>query len=150
MILDSFSQIDRYQGFHHNIYLGLQHLATLPRSLALGSYTLSDCIKVYVSEYQTCLENKFEFEAHRYAIDIQYPLIGRERVQWSPLAGMAACSEYDPAGDRTWYRNPTHVGECIIGDGVFAIYFPEDAHNPQLSAGPSTEIIKKVTLKISV
>ena len=57
---------------------------------------------------------------------------------------------YDEVKDRTFYKNPSPYGcEVIIGEGTFAIMFPEDGHSPQHLVGKS-EMIKKVTVKVSI
>lgn len=150
MISDSLIRIGRYKHINSDIYLGLEHLAKLQPNAPLGTYSLSPRVIVHIDEYTTKPENAYRFEAHKHVIDIQYALVGREKVQWSPLENMIAVTDYDPVGDRTWYQNPSHIGECILGDGVFAIYYPEDAHNPQLSTTNTGQLIKKVTIKVMV
>ena len=150
MISDTFTNIHRYKSFHPDVFIGLEYLKTISPNIETGTYIVSDNVQVIVSEYPTLLENQQKYEAHRHVIDIQYPISGRERVQWAPLEGMSQCTEYDSTNDRTYYENPSHIAESIIGDGVFAIYFPEDAHNPQLAVNNKVEHIRKVTVKVSL
>ena len=71
-------------------------------------------------------------------------------MKWSPIEGMDVNIPYDEVKDRTFYKNPSPYGcEVIIGEGTFAIMFPEDGHSPQHLVGKS-EVIKKVTVKVSI
>jgi biofilm protein TabA len=148
MILDSIDNIARYKEFNDDIFIGLEYVKNISPKVEFGEYVISNSVKCIVSEYSTKNRNDEKFEAHKHVIDIQYPIIGQERVQWSPLRGMAACTEYDAVMDRTYFINPSCNTTCIIGKGIFAIYFPEDAHNPQLAVEMQEEVIKKVTIKI--
>jgi len=150
MILDILDNIDRYSGLNKDVYAGLQFLKKIDINIDVGEYSVSENIKMIVSEYPTRVENNEKYEAHKYVIDIQYPIIGSELVQWSSLKKMKACTKYDVANDRTFFKEPHCKTDCIIGKGVFAIFFPEDAHNPQHAPGSFEEIIKKITIKVKL
>ena len=48
------------------------------------------------------------------------------------------------------YKNPHPQGTHVdIGNGVFAIMFPQDGHSPQLYVN-KPEFIKKITIKVSI
>ena len=81
---------------------------------------------------------------------IQYPILGLERVKWSPIEGMEVNIPYDSVKDRTFFKSPSSQGTHVdIGDGIFAIMFPRDGHSPQHYVGKS-EFIKKITIKVSI
>lgn len=150
MIVDQIKNIEIYKGISPDIYAGLKYLATMKPDVELGTYVVNDRVKVIVSSYSTveCFERGYE--AHKHVIDIQFPIVGRERVKWSPIEGMDVNIPYDEVKDRTFYKNPSPYGcEVIIGEGTFAIMFPEDGHSPQHLVGKS-EVIKKVTVKVSI
>lgn len=149
MILGHFDNVERYRGFNEEIYLSLKYLKNVPSSVEKGIYPITDLSKLIVSEYETTPVGLGKFEAHRHVIDIQYPIIGEERIKWSPLSEMTAISEYDQLSDTTFYTNPSGQNECTIGGGVFAIFFPEDAHRPQLCGKAGKLKIKKLTVKVS-
>lgn len=150
MILGSLKDIDRYQSISSDIYLGLQFLASASKDIALGEYPISDNAKAIVSEYETIAEFVRGYEAHRHVIDIQYPIIGMERVKWSPIDGMDVNIPYDEIKDRTFFKNPKVQGNHVdIGNGIFAIMFPEDGHSPQHFI-EKPELIKKITIKVTI
>ncbi len=149
MILDLIKNIGIYKGLSPDIYVGLEFLRDVKPDIELGVYVINAKVKAIVSSYSTveCFERGYE--AHRHVIDIQYPIKGRERVKWSPVAGMDVNIPYDAAKDRIFYKTPSPYGcEVVIGNGVFAIMFPDDGHSPQHLVEKS-EMIKKVTVKVA-
>lgn len=150
MILDSLKNIDIYKGISPDIYAGLQFLQAATPDIALGEYPINDNVKAIVSEYETVESFTRGYEAHVHVIDIQYPIRGMERVKWSNLQGMDVNIPYDEKKDRTFYKNPSPQGTHVdIGNGIFAIMFPEDGHSPQHYID-KPELIKKITIKISI
>lgn len=150
MVLDTLNNIALYKGLSKDIYAGLQFLSKAKPDIELGVYKINNNVKAIVSSYETV--NLFErgYESHKHVIDIQYPIIGLERVKWSPIKGMTVNIAYDKLKDRTFFIDPskqaTHVD---IGNGVFAIMFPQDGHAPQHKVGKK-EVIKKITIKVSI
>jgi len=150
MIIDSLFNIVRYKNLGVDIFTGLEYLSSVEPDVEIGEYIISQNVKAIVSEYSTKIQNNQRYEAHKHTIDIQYPIIGSELVQWSPLDNMIVCTEYDNKNDRTYYKNPSSNVDCIIGNNIFAIYFPEDAHNPQQAPNQIEEVIKKITVKVDL
>lgn len=149
MIFDSIKNARLYYGVHPDIKAGLEYLESLSPEIELGEYIINDNVKAIVSEYMTKEVFERGYEAHRHVIDIQFPIIGRERIKWSNLEGMKMHIDYDPAKDRAFFKNPVEKTQVDIGNGFFAIFFPEDAHGPQYYV-EKPEKIKKVTLKIKM
>ena len=150
MILDQIGNVELYRNFSSTIYAGLKFIASVKPDIALGSYNICSGVKVLVTEYETLEVFERGYEAHRRVIDIQYPIIGLERVKWSPIKGMDINIPYDAEKDRTFYRNPSPQGTIVdIGQGIFAIMFPQDGHSPQHFID-KPELIKKITVKVSI
>jgi biofilm protein TabA len=150
MILDQIGNIELYKNFSKTIYAGLQFIASSTPDIALGIYEICDGVTALVTEYETLEVFERGYEAHRHVIDIQYPIIGLERVKWSPIEGMDINIPYDPVKDRTFYKNPSPQGTMVdVGQGIFAIMFPQDGHGPQHFID-EPEIIKKITVKVTI
>lgn len=150
MIVDTLDNIDVYKSLSSDIYAGLQFLKTIDPDISLGTYPINDNVKAIVTEYETVENFERGYEAHKHVIDIQFPIRGLERVKWSPIKDMEVNIPYDKNKDRTFYKNPHHLGTHVnIGNGIFAIMFPEDGHGPQHYVN-KPELIKKVTIKISI
>ncbi len=150
MIIDTLDNIEIYKNLSDDIYAGLEFLKETSPDIEIGTYPINEKVKAIVSSYETVDVFERGYEAHKHVLDIQYPIIGLERVKWSPIKGMDVNIPYDPIKDRTFFKNPskqmTHVD---IGNGVFSIMFPEDGHSPQHKVG-EREVIKKITVKVSI
>jgi YhcH/YjgK/YiaL family protein len=150
MIVDTLDSINSYKELSNDIYAGLVFLKNVDSDIELGVYTINNRVKAIVEKYETVCNNSLEFESHKHVVDIQYPVIGTERVFWSPIADMDTKSPYDKKKDRTIFVNPhaqsTHVD---IGNRVFAIMFENDGHSPQHCV-ILPQAIKKITIKVSI
>jgi biofilm protein TabA len=150
MIIDTLDNINLYKELSDDIYAGLLFLQDVDSGIKLGCYTINNRVQAIVEEYETNCSNSFEFESHKHVLDIQCPVIGTERIFWSPIANMDIKIPYDEKKDRTIFVNPhvqsTHVD---IGNGVFAIMFENDGHSPQHCVD-LPQAIKKITIKVSI
>ncbi len=150
MILDTLNNIGIYQNISPDIWAGLQFIKNASPDIQVGEYPINEKVKALVSEYETIACFERGYEAHKHVIDIQYPIIGLERIKWSPIAGMTVNVPYDEDKDRTFYKDPSAQGTHVdIGKGVFAVMFPEDGHGPQHFV-EKPEMIKKITIKVSI
>ena len=149
MIYDSIKNARIYYGIHPDIEIGLKYLKQLSLDIKLGEYKINENVKAIVSEYETIEVFERGYEAHKNVIDVQYPIIGRERIKWSFVEGMEVNIPYEVDKDRTFYKNPNSSTHVDIGNGFFAIMFPDDAHGPQHYV-EKPELIKKVTLKVKL
>ena len=150
MILDSLKNIETYKGISTDIYAGLKFLSEANPGINPGTYIINKNTKAIVSEYDTVAVFERGYEAHKNVIDIQYPIIGLEKVKWSPIEGMVVNMPYDELKDRTFFKEPSKQGtSVVIGNGIFAIMFPQDGHSPQHYI-EKPEFIKKITIKISI
>jgi len=150
MIVDQLKNLETYKGISNDIYEGLKFLANAKPEIELGTYPINKNVYAIVSEYMTVESFERGYEAHKQVIDIQYPIIGLERIKWSPIENMDINIPYDEEKDRTFYKNPSSMGTHVdIGNGVFAIMFPQDGHGPQHYV-KQPELIKKITVKVSI
>jgi len=150
MVIDKLDNIDIYKGLSNDIYEGLKFIKTANKNIEIGDHFINDRVKAIVSEYET-IENFIRgYEAHLHVIDIQYPIIGLERIKWSPINEMNVNIPYETENDRTFYKDPHNQGTHVdIGNGFFAIMFPNDGHSPQHYIYKA-EVIKKITIKVSI
>ena len=101
---------------------------------------------LFGSEYQGKTREQARVEAHRKYIDIQIAVEGTEQMGWIDVSG---CSEvltpYNPEKDVVFYTGPVST-YFTVSPGEFAIFFPEDAHQPSIGEGKMKKIIVKVLL----
>jgi YhcH/YjgK/YiaL family protein len=103
-----------------------------------------------VAEYETVPEERKPYESHREYADVQFLLRGSEWLDYAPLGTLAVLQDYDPArGD---YMLHTRAGapatRITLGNGVFSVLYPEDAHAPGVAREGVPEPVKKVVVKI--
>ena len=150
MIIDTLKNIETYKGLSIDIYEGLKFILNSTSDIKLGIHRVNKNVKAIVSEYETIENFVRGYEAHRHVIDIQYPIIGLERVKWSPIEKMNINIPYDESKDRTFFKDPSKQGTHVdIGNGIFAIMFPGDGHGPQHYV-TKPELIKKITIKVAI
>ncbi len=98
-----------------------------------------------IDEPQTRLPDEAPFEAHREFIDVQMTLDGAERIGWARRDALVPADLYDAEKDIQFFRGEGLSLDCT--SGMFAVFFPEDAHQPCV-APERPEKIRKVVVKI--
>lgn len=150
MITDTLSNIEFYKSINIDFYEGLKFIKNAAADIELGAYPLTPTAKALVMEYETKEdENGFGYEAHKNLIDIQYCIKGSERIPWCYLNELIPYTEYDAEKDVTFFNMRPEMGSVTIGNGVFAIFYPTDAHAPVFCVN-KPEMIKKIVIKVTV
>ncbi len=149
MIHDHINNLATYKGLSPNIALALDFLKQMKSDTTVGTYQINHRVKVIVSEYETKTENENGYEAHKKNIDIQYLLTGEERIACLPIERLKETKPYNEEKDAAFYAADLKPLEMTIGDGYFAVFFPQDGHMPQLCI-KKPMIVKKVVIKIEI
>ncbi|MEI6291477.1 MAG: YhcH/YjgK/YiaL family protein [Chloroflexota bacterium] len=109
-----------------------------------------DKLFAIVQTYQTRPAGTFlELEGHKKYIDIQCVVTGQELIGWIHAGSVQASSPYDEAKD-AWLGNLAveKLTMLRLAEKQVAIFFPTDAHAPQVADGISTQV-KKIVIKIA-
>lgn len=102
-----------------------------------------------VSSYVTKPQNEGFYEAHRKQIDVQILLKGRESICVTNIDGLSINSGYNAEKDCVLFNDPQRLPAVTpLTEGLFAVFFPDDAHKPALNYGASAENVKKMVVKI--
>ena len=150
MIYDIINNLDIFANFSDDIRLGLEWLRDVKPEVEVGVYELSPRVKTIVSEYSTKRENEYGYEAHRQYIDIQFLIDGKEKVCCLPLEYLKETKTYSEENDAAFYKEDNFKPqELLLGNGYFAIFFPQDGHMPQLCVD-KPEPVKKVVIKVKI
>ena len=149
MVYDKLDNIEFYRGLSPDIAMGLNFLEQMEPDTAVGVYQINPRVKAIVSEYETKTENEHGYEAHRKNIDIQYLLSGEERIACLPIERLKETKAYNEETDAAFYSADLMPQEMTIGNGYFAIFFPQDGHMPQLCVDKPKKV-KKVVIKIEI
>lgn len=149
MIFDKINNIELYKGLSEDIHLGLEFLKNAKLDIETGVHELSPRVKALVSEYKTKEVNEYGFEAHKKFIDIQYLLKGTETICCLPIEQLKEIKPYSEENDAAFYTAKTNPIEMTLGNGFFAIFYPQDGHMPQLCVNEPTDV-KKVVVKVRI
>lgn len=150
MIYDKIDNLGIYAGISEDIRLGLEWLRGVNPEIEKGVYELSPRVKAIVSEYITKEVNENGYEAHHDYIDIQYLISGLEKMCCLPLEYLKETKAYSNEIDAAFYEEANVVSqEMVIGNGYFAIFFPQDGHKPGLWIDAPIEA-KKVVVKVKI
>lgn len=149
MVYDKIDNLETYKGLSDDIYEGLKFLKNASPDLACGVHEINPRVKAIVSEYETKAVNENGYEAHRKFFDIQYLLKGAEKNCCLPIEKLKETKAYSEEKDAAFYESKILAQEFTLGDGYFAIYWPQDGHMPGLSVYEPLKV-KKVVIKIRI
>ena len=114
-----------------------------------GTYQEFDHYYIKVMSPET-IEISDIIESHQREIDIQILLTGTEKIRIFSEESVTIKSDYNPEIDCTFYTpNGDPHSEVILQPGYFAIFLPQDIHNP-LIANNTKQSLKKIVVKIDV
>ena len=99
-----------------------------------------------IEEPQALPAEEGPFEAHRGFVDLQMTLRGRALIGWAPVKRLKPMIPYSEEEDIAYYSGSGMMLDCTRG--MFALFFPEDAHQPCVSATGTPERVKKAVVKI--
>jgi YhcH/YjgK/YiaL family protein len=166
MILDTLANAHCYRPLGKGIsraleYLGKPSTARLEPNQPGAQNSLvrpiaGEDVYALVQRYRPHLRQNAFWEAHQRYIDVQCVFEGAEMMGWAPLQAMGVSKPYD--ADRDYIvleplRGGIDYGEQFftLSKGMFAIFFPSDAHMPGLA--PNDELaadVRKVVVKVRV
>ncbi len=100
-----------------------------------------------VQHYETKPRRLGKWEAHRRYADIQFIVSGVETIGHSLVSDMRIVQEYDDEKDVVFL-----VGQgsfATLRAGMFAVFYPHDAHMPGLAADAPAPV-HKIVVKVRV
>ena len=127
------------------------YLAQLPADAdEMGMTPLAgDDIKASIARFTTVTPDESVLEAHDTYIDIHVTLAGTETLAWSPRNTLEVKTPYNPDSDAIFFHPPANPAARIENaPGTFTIFFPNDAHMPQLHPATGCNEVKKVVMKL--
>lgn len=113
-----------------------------------GAFTIGKdgSITVKCEEPHLLSPEKSELEAHRRFIDIHVPLKDVETIGWAPLAALRyPHGEYDAEKDVCFYGDSA-TSLLHVRVGQMAIFFPDDAHAPNIGTGNHRKLCIKIPI----
>jgi biofilm protein TabA len=146
MILDVLQNSDNYIVMNQEFKMAFRFL--LSRNLyelAEGRYDIvDDRVYAMVSKCPGRRREEALLEVHEKYIDIQLILEGIDTMGWKAKAHCKTkCGEYDADKDVQFFKDDPDTW-LSVKSGMFAIFFPEDAHMPMVSSGHLHKVVVKV------
>jgi len=147
MIIDQLKNSGTYAVLGERIAIALKYISETDFSaVEPGKYPIDgDLIYAAVSEYHTKPVSECKIEAHKKYIDVQYIISGKETMGVTLLNGQVPSVPYNEEKDCVFYDEPT--SPVNFEAGMFAVYFPQDLHQPCISIGKGC-MVKKVVVKV--
>jgi YhcH/YjgK/YiaL family protein len=148
MIIDTLENIGRYECLHARFkaafhFLRNTNLSALPD----GRLEIDgDRLFVLTQTYQTKPLEGGKLEAHRKYIDIQFVVSGEEYIGYAPLAGQKPVDPFNEEKDIGFYQGESSLTK--ISAGMFAIFYPNDAHLPSRYLQAPMPV-KKIVMKVA-
>ena len=146
MILDSLQNSAMYESLHPNFKKAFDYIkATDFSKQEIGKVELdSKNLFVIFAEGNGKTVADARMETHKEYIDIQIPFTSVETMGYIPTVDLKnATAPYDEEKDITFYTDKATAFIQVV-PGQFAIFFPEDGHQPAIGEGPFRKIIVKV------
>lgn len=148
MIIDVLHNSKRYERMHQGFaeafaFLRRQDL----RDLATGRYEIDgERLFAIVARDSGRKKDEAQLETHEKYIDIQLVVEGLDEMGWRPKSKcLAPAGSHSAEEDIRFYNDPPLAWQPVAA-GMFAVFFPEDAHLPLIGEG----MIHKVVVKVAV
>ena len=147
MVIDIFENAEKYENLHVGFTACMELVQRIvTENAAPGRYEGVNGAYAVVSEYETRIDDAPRFENHREYIDVQVLVSGAETVLAGAALGSELVEPYTP--DAEFYAAAAAVQSITLRPGVFALFFPGDAHAPGLADGGNPALVKKIVGKL--
>ncbi|MCM0649347.1 YhcH/YjgK/YiaL family protein [Clostridium swellfunianum] len=149
MVFANIKDYEKYESLHENFkkvfkFLNREDLA----ALLPGRYEIDgDDVFALVQEYETKELEGAKYEAHQKYIDVQYMVVGTEKMGYFPVEGLSEFSPYDIDKDFMLLEGVNNLS--LLRSRELFIFFPEDAHMPGIMLN-KREKVRKVVIKVKV
>lgn len=146
MVIDKLENIKEYVSLNPLFAQAIDFLQSTDLvAHELGKVVLKEGeLLINFAEARPKTKEEAKLETHNDFIDIQIPLSGTEIMGYSPRADLPE-EVYNTEKDITFYKGLA-TDYLTIRPGMFAIFFPQDAHAP----GITPDGVKKVIVKVRV
>jgi biofilm protein TabA len=120
--------------------------ATDLSTLATGRHVIDgDNVFGLVSEAPSKDYDKTAFESHKNYIDLQFVIRGEENMGKAKLSDVVLDKPYNEKNDIMFYTGDGKI--YTVTQNGFLVFFPSDAHRPNITPG-GNKVVKKIVIKI--
>jgi YhcH/YjgK/YiaL family protein len=149
MIIDTLDNFHLYNKLNKNFGLAFKFLKQKNlKNHTPGRYDIKkNDVFAFVSQGKGKGKSGARLEAHRKYIDIQMCVLGEDLIGYKPLLECKKRKKiYDSQKDCVFFNNKIESW-FKLSRGVFAIFFPADAHAPMAAKNWLKKIVVKVRVK---
>ena len=149
MIISHLRYAPKYYGLHPRIQAACEFLMTADLNRAPGPVVIDgkNVIALF-QEYDTQAPDVAPWETHDYHFDIQYLVAGEENIGYAKRENVTPTQPYNAKDDYDLIK-PIDGNYVTLKEDYFAIFFPEDAHQPRVICGKSMPV-KKICIKVLI
>lgn len=149
MIFDKISNAHLYEGMGEVYKKAFDYIKNTDFSkVELGRYELDGKnLYVMIQEYTAKSIADYKIEAHKNYVDIQFIFKGNERMGYAPLNTLTEKVPYNAEKDIAFYSG--NVEWITVSEGMFGLFFPDDAHAPGIAINDG-DIVRKIVVKIKL
>lgn len=149
MILTTIANAGQYRGLSEALDMAIDWLGEhfgdpfVENIVTIGNSASGEVYAKYESPALLPRE-KAALEAHRRYIDIHVPMKATETIGWAPTDALQhPRGEYDADRDVVFYGDAAH-SLLHVKVGQMAVFFPDDAHAPNIGLGNHRKICIKI------
>lgn len=148
MIIDRLENADRYADLHPGFRAAFDLIRNFDFDAAPDGPAEIDGERLTINVLRRDLKQPEDakLEAHQRYVDIQYMVRGDEVFGWK-LTGECEQPQapYNPDKDVVLFDDAPD-GHWPLLEGMFVVFFPEDAHAPMIGEGKVEKLVVKVLL----
>lgn len=147
MVLDKIENHSLYSGLSKNIAKAFAYITNTDlKNTPEGKYEIDNEMFAIVQEYETKNSVDCKIENHAKHIDVQYMISGEEMMGVATHRNQQVEVKNEES-DYTFYHAEVHP--VLVEEGMFAIFFPDDIHQPGVKS-KAIQKVKKVVVKIKI
>ena len=145
MVVDTLQNLEKYVSLNPLFEEVVEFIKQNDLSkLAVGKHVIKgDDLFVNIAVAHGKTAEEAAFETHKKMLDIQIPLDAEETYGYMPLEHLPE-AEYNAEKDCTKYQGVQAETYVVCKPGEFAIFWPQDGHQPCIGKGDIHKAIFKV------
>jgi biofilm protein TabA len=150
MICDLFENMALYCSAGDRLYKAIAYARDFDLAQPDGEYEVEgQDVFAKVMTYETSPAEQRLFESHQLYIDVQVIREGAERMDVSLGEELGVLVPYDAAKDMDKLAAPRVFSSLAMRPGMFAVFFPQDAHRPNCNLDGASRN-RKICMKVRV
>ena len=149
MIIDTIENLEKYLPEKYRCKI-MQWLESVTPEISDGEYEIEgDNVIARVFSYHTKPEKDCRIEAHNRYVDIQSTIQKEEGIQVYRRNALKVEEAYSEEKDVLFFeRTEEPIAKLSVKEGMFAMLFPHEAHQPEISYSEECPKIRKFVIKI--